>query len=149
MALKDPFAAYNAGSNVEAHMVCGLLQDAGIEAMVIEDVSQVGVWLGGTVAEIHKPQVWIERADIERARPVLTDYDRRATERRAAEKDAGGSAGPPIQVVCEECGKRSEFPANQKGSVQSCPHCRAYVDVGDDVGFEGWDGDSDEGEKQA
>jgi hypothetical protein len=138
MALRDPFAAYNAGSNVEAHIVCGLLQDAGIEALVIEDVSQVGVWAGGTVAELHKPQVWIERADIDRARPVLTDYERRSAERRAAERGER-EAGPPVEVVCEECGKRCEFPAAQKGTVQNCPHCRAYVDVGDEVGFEGWD----------
>jgi hypothetical protein len=143
MALRDPFAAYNAGSNVEAHLVCGLLRDAGVEAVVIEDVSQVGVWLGGTIAEIHKPQVWIERADIDRARPVITDYEQRAAERRAAER-AGVAAGEPIAVVCEECGKRSEFPAAQKGTVQSCPHCRAYVDVGDEVGFEGWEEDADE-----
>lgn len=138
MALRDPFAAYNAGNNVEAHLVCGLLQDAGIQAVVIEDVSQVGVWLGGTVAEIHKPQVWIERADIERARPVLTDYERRNAERWAAERGER-DAGPPVEVVCEECGKRSKFPAVQMGTTQNCPHCRAYVDVGDDVGFEGWD----------
>lgn len=139
MALRDPFAAYNAGSNIEAHLVCGLLVDAGIEAVVIEDVSQVGVWVGGTIGELHKPQVWIERADIEPARTVLTEYERRAAERRAAERDTAGSAGPPVKVVCEECGKASEFPAAQRGTVQSCPHCRAYVDVGDEVGFEGWD----------
>jgi hypothetical protein len=138
MSLRDPFAAYNAASNLEAHLVCGLLQDAGIQAVVIEDVSQVGVWLGGTVAEIHKPQVWIERADIERARPVLTDYERRNAERRAAER-AERAAGPPVEVVCEECGKRSEFPAAQNGTTQNCPHCGAYVDVGDEVGIEGWD----------
>jgi hypothetical protein len=138
MPLRDPFAAYNAGSNVEAHLVCGLLRDADIPAEVIEDVSQVGVWLGGTVAEIHKPQVWIERADLERARPVLTEYERRNAARRAAERDEGAAA-PPVAVVCEECGRRSEFPAAQKGTVQSCPHCRAYVDVGEEVGVEGWD----------
>jgi hypothetical protein len=139
MNFRDPFAAYNAGSNVEAHLVCGLLLGAGIEAMVIEDVSQVGVWLGGTVAEIHKPQVWIERADIEQARQVLTDYEQRAAARRAAGENASEVTGPPIEVCCEECGKRSEFPAAQNGTVQSCPHCRAYVDVGSDVGFEGWE----------
>lgn len=138
MALRDPFAAYDAGSNVEAHLVCGLLQDAGIPAVVVEDVSQVGVWLGGTIAEIHKPQVWIERADVERARPVLADYERRNAERRGAGRGER-AAGPPVEVVCEECGRRSEFPAAQEGTTQSCPHCRAYVDVGDDVGVEGWD----------
>jgi hypothetical protein len=93
MALRDPFAAYNAGSNLEAHLVCGLLLDSGVEAVVIEDVSQVGVWLGGTIAEIDKPQVWIERADTERARAVLSEYERRAAERRATERGEVGTAG--------------------------------------------------------
>lgn len=139
MALRDPFAAYNASSNIEAHMICGLLIDAGIEALVIEDVSQVGMSIAGPIGEVHKPQVWIERADIERARPVLTDYDKRGAERRAADRSTNGAGDPPIEVVCEECGKRSEFPAAQKGSVQNCSHCGAYVDVGDDVGFDGWE----------
>ncbi len=138
MTLCDPFAAYTAGSNFEAHLVCGLLQDTGIQAVVIEDVSQVGVWIGGTIAGIHKPQVWIEKADIERARPVLTGYERRNTERRAAERGERDT-GTPVGVVCEECGKRSEFPGALTGTTQNCAHCRAYVDVGDEVGFEGWD----------
>ncbi len=145
MALTDPFAAYNASSNIEASLVCGLLQDAGIEAVVIEDVSQVGVWWGGTVSEIHKPQIWIERSEIERARPILTEYDQRNAERRAA-KQSDNDAGPPVVVECEECGKHSEFPAAQTGTVQSCPHCRAYVDVGDDLEIEGWDESEDDPE---
>ena len=140
MALRDPFAAYNASSNVEAHMICGLLIDAGIEAVVIEETPQAGAWGWlGPLSEMHKPQVWIERADIERAAPVLTDYEKRAAERRKADQGTSGVAGPSVEVVCEGCGKRSEFPAAQKGSVQSCPHCGAYVDVGDDVGFDGWE----------
>ncbi len=134
MALRDPFAAYNAGDNIEAHLVCTMLNDAGIAAVVIEDISQAGGWLGGWIAEIHKPQVWIERADIERVKPLLDEYEHRAAERRKTESD-----GEPIEVTCEECGETSEFPATQKGSVQSCPHCGAYVDVGDEVPFEGWD----------
>ncbi len=145
MALRDPISAYNASSNVEAHMVCALLLDAGIEAVVVEETPQAGAWgWVGPLSEMHKPQVWIERADIVRAGPILTDYEKRLAERRAADQGASGEAGPPIEVVCEECGKRSEFPAAQKGSDQNCPHCRAYVDVGDDVGFEGWDAAPDE-----
>lgn len=141
--LSDPFAAYNAGSNIEAHLVCGLLREAGIQSVVIEDVSQVGVWLGGHVAEIHKPQVWIERADLERARPVLTEYDRRNAERRDAEQNLRTSE-PPIEVVCEECGKHSVFPAIQQGTTQNCTHCRAYLDVGDEATIAGWEEDAEE-----
>jgi hypothetical protein len=133
VALRDPFAAYNAASNTEAHLVCGLLNDAGIEATVIECASEIGGWVGGFIAEIHKPQVWIERADTDRAKPVLDEYERRAAERQKP------PTGEPVEVTCEECGKRSTFLASQVGSVQNCPHCNAYVDVGDDLDFEGWD----------
>lgn len=134
MALRDPFAAYNAGTNIEAHLVCRMLNEAGIEAAVIEDISAAGIEWVGLLSEIHKPQVWIERADIERAKPILDEYEQRAAERRKTESD-----GEPIDVTCEECGQTSEYPATQKGSVQSCSHCGAYVDVGDEVPFEGWD----------
>ena len=140
MAFREPFAAYNAASNVEAQIVCNLLLDEGIEAVVIEDVSAVGWGWAGPLAEVHKPQVWIERADIDRAKPVLDEYERLETERRKP------ATGEPIDVVCEECGKRSSFPTSQKGSVQNCPHCKAYVDVGDDLNIEGWDQVPDEDE---
>jgi len=142
MALRDPFAAYNAANNLEAHLVCNLLNDAGIESFVIEDLSQVGVWLGGLIPEIHKPQVWIERADIEKVKPLLEEYERRGAERQREQANA-----PPIEVVCEECGKRSSFPATQEGSLQDCPHCGASVDVGE-VAFEGWDEVSGEDEER-
>ena len=43
-----------------------------------------------------------------------------------------------MEVVCEECGQTSSFPATQQGSLQDCPHCGASVDVGE-AAFEGWD----------
>lgn len=140
MPLHDPFPAYNAASNHEAHFVRIALVEAGIEAAVVEDVSQVGVWLGGLIPEIHKPQVWIERADADRAAPILAAYERRAIQLRRPEPN-----GAPVETVCEDCGMSATFPASQAGSVQSCPHCGAYVDVGGDSGFEGWDfGDADD-----
>lgn len=127
MALRDPVAGYNAATNLEAHLICGLLRDAGIEAAAVEDVSMVGHWMGGLMPEIHKPQVWIERTDLERAKPIIDAYEQRDPQQPQRPSD-----GSPIEVTCEECGKRSQFPAEQHGSVQECPHCRAYVDVGED-----------------
>lgn len=138
MAFKDPFAAYNAASNLEAHLVCGQLQDAGIDAMVIEDVSTTGLWVGGTVSELHKPQVWIERSDIDRARPILADYEKHRAEHQAGKRADTDANAPPIEVVCEECGKLSEFPASKKGMVENCPHCHAFVDVEEDDLDEDW-----------
>jgi Putative prokaryotic signal transducing protein len=131
MTLQDPFAAYTPRNNLEAHLVCRLLRDAGIEAWAIEDLSsENGTGMGGV------PQVWIERTDIERARPVLIEYDRWNAQRRVAE---GGThdAGARVEVVCEECGERSMFPAAQTGTTQSCPSCHAYVDVETRGGLDG------------
>ncbi len=144
MALRDPIAAYNAANNLEAHFVRDLLIDAGIEASVTEDVSPVGGWVGGLVPEIHKPQVWIDRADIDRAGPVLHAYEVQAAARRGAESAKSGTAEDMIEVTCDECGKRSTFPLTQRGSVQNCAHCHAYVDVGDDGDPDAWDDGPDE-----
>ncbi|MGE5192002.1 MAG: putative signal transducing protein [Deltaproteobacteria bacterium] len=144
MALRDPIAAYNAANNLEAHFVRDLLIDAGIEASVTEDVSAVGGWVGGLVPEIHKPQVWIDRADTDRAGPVLHAYEVQAAARRGAESAKTGTTHEMVEVTCEECGKRSTFPLTQRGSVQNCPHCGAYVDVGDDGDSDAWDEPPDE-----
>ena len=124
MELNDPVAAYNAANNIEAYLVCELLQDAGINAHVVEDVSVVGIWFGGLLPEIHKPQVWIGRNDVERAKPVLTAYEDTAEKRR--QEVAGRD---PIVVTCEECGVAATFPASQIDSVQCCHNCGAFVDV--------------------
>lgn len=143
MALRDPFAVYNAANNMEASFVRDALIAAGIEAFVTEDVSQVGTWVGGLVPEIHKPQVWVERSDAERATPILNGFERRKAELRG---DVRGDSAAAIAVLCEGCGKEASFPAVQKGSVQQCPHCGAYVDVGGDEELEGWEESTAEGE---
>ena len=131
MALHDPVAVYNAANNLQAHFVRDALLDSGVDAFVTEDVSQVGTWIGGLVPELHKPQIWVERADIERAKPVLDEFERRAAELRERDAQEGLLIESTIEVFCEECGQRSTFPSTQRGSVQQCQHCRAYVDVGD------------------
>ena len=128
MGLRDPVAVYNAATNMDAQMVRNALLATGVEAHVTEDLSRAGTWVGGVISEIHKPQVWVDRCDIERAKPVLEEYERRALELQAASTDEA-AAGEAIEVVCEECGESSTFPVAQRGSVQECPHCNAYLDV--------------------
>ncbi len=133
MPLHDPVAVYN----TEALFVRDALIGAGVEAFLIEDVSQVGTWVGGMIPEIHKPQVWVARADVERAKPVLDAFERRAQQLRAAGPQTSGEA---IETVCEDCGRPASFPAEQQGSVQECPHCGAFMDVGDDAAADWEDG---------
>jgi hypothetical protein len=139
MPLHDRVAVYNAATNEEADLVRKLLVDAGVEAFVTVDDPQAGVWFAG-LADPPNPQVWVERADVERALPLLEDYERRDAPAKPVTPE-----GPPVEAVCEECGQRSVFPAAQKGSVQNCPHCHAFLDVGEeDFADEEWSESEDE-----
>jgi hypothetical protein len=130
MGLQDPVAIYNAADNFEAQLICNLLNDAGIEAYLTEDVSPVGVWLFGLLPEIHKPQVWTERANMERVKPLLDEYERQQVQRQQAEAKRI-TEGATVEASCEECGHQSVFSIALEGTVQDCPHCGAYMDVGE------------------
>ena len=138
MTLTNPVVAYTAANNVEAHMLSALLDDAGIPAVAVDDVSQVGVWIGGLASQVHKPQVWVEKVELERARAVLLDYERRNADRRALEALRVGY-GALLDVTCDACGRQLQFPAEKKGTIQSCPHCEAFVDVEVDFSSAGWE----------
>jgi hypothetical protein len=125
--MRKPIAVYNAATNIEAHAVKLLLVESGVEAFAVDDVSVVGLWAFGTLPEIHKPQVWIDEADLDRAMPILQAYEKQQVARVAAASSS--DARLSISVVCEDCGQPSEFPASDRGKIRQCPHCRNYVDV--------------------
>lgn len=130
MSLREPFAAYNASTNAEAQMIKLMLGEQGIEAYATEDFSAVGYWVGGLIPEIHKPQVWIDRADIERAGPLLAAYEQRAAALRTVDP-AEALERTVVLVVCNQCGATTPFPMVQRGSVQYCSECKGYIDVPD------------------
>ena len=41
---------------------------------------------------------------------------------------------------CWDCGQPLRFPARQRGNVQECPHCGAFVDVPGGEEFDDWRG---------
>ena len=118
MALDDPLAVYDAANDVEAQLICNILNEAGVEAYVTDDDAQVGQFM--------KPQVWVDRSAIDRAKPILEDYERRQEREVMPQAD-----GAVVESVCEECGTRTAFSASQEGTVQTCPHCGAFMDVGE------------------
>jgi hypothetical protein len=116
MALRNPVAVYNAGTNVEAHVVKLILNEAGIEAHVADDVSVVGLWAFGTLPEIHKPQRW---------RPIKTIRSGGLGLRKRRLRIRGSRSRARIAA------SQSAFPASDRGKIRQCPHCRGYVDVGE------------------
>jgi hypothetical protein len=121
MTPPDPVAFYTAQNDAEAQLLANALLALGVKAHVKE-----GAWTGRT-----RVQVWVDRADIDKAKPVLDDFERHQAQRRIGGADEA-TAGPPLELVCEKCGRSATFPAAQRGSVQDCPHCGAYLDVGQD-----------------
>ena len=122
MALIDPVKIYAASSNLEAEMIRRRLEVAGIEAHAGEDLSTVGYTMFGTIAGVFDAGVFVGRPDAVGAMEVIREYERQQAER------AGGAA---VEATCEDCGKTSAFDATQRGTVQNCPHCDAFMDVGE------------------
>jgi hypothetical protein len=96
MTLRDPVPVFDADTNLEAQLVRTLLVNAGIEAFVVEDVSYVGTFPLGTLPGINKPQVWVERDNVEKAFEFLDDYERRSEEHGDAETQ---------EPYCYHCGE--------------------------------------------
>ena len=127
MALQDPVAVYNAANNVEAQLLCNLLVDAGIEAFVTEDVSQVGVWLLGLIPEIHKPQVWVDRSNVEGAAPLIEEFDDRLIEQAGVDEVELPDETPDAssEHFCYHCGEPIAF------GVSHCTACGKALDWSD------------------
>jgi rubrerythrin len=131
MALTDPVVAYHAATNMEAQMVKMKLVEVGIEAFAAEDFSPGGYWMFGTLPMIFKAQVLVDRRDLERAKTVVAEFETAAAQRRQTSRPHSESETEVIVVRCEDCGRKSGYPASQRGTVQECPKCGAYVDVGE------------------
>jgi hypothetical protein len=136
MGLVDPVKIYAGTSNLEAQTICRLLQSAGVEAFAGEDFSPAGVWMGGTIPGVFDAGVYVSRSDAEQAMALLREHERRKAERSSGQ-------GPEVETTCDDCGKRATFPAAQRGTVQNCPHCGAYLDVGEEDLPGGWGEESE------
>ena len=124
--LADPVVAYTSNGNLEAHSAVTWLESNGIPAHAVEDNSGASLFQFGTISQFHKPQVFVDRPDLDRARQLLRQFELQRQTRRRELADA-----PAIASQCEECGESSEFPATQNGTTQNCPKCNAYMDVGE------------------
>ena len=127
--MQNPIPIYTAPNNAEAQLVRVLLEEEGIEAKAVDDLALVGLWVMGTIPGDHQPMVFVDRSQAEAAAAVIRQYEERLKQERGG-SPAPGNDALDIEVACEKCGKKSLFKAGQRGTIQSCPHCGAYLDVG-------------------
>ena len=133
MALQDPIHIYDAENNNDAVLVQMFLERNGIEAFFVDDTPVFTTWMFGTLPGIYRPRIWVDRADAERARALIIEFEQ---QNRSRDSEQRSDTRDRISVSCEECNRTSTFPISQRGTVQDCPHCGAYVDVGDVESFE-------------
>ncbi len=129
MFYRDPMCVFVASDAGQAAAVVNWLEQQDVPARMMDTMTMGGLegltgWVGVSARGI---EVWVLRqADAERAKALVAEHHQAIT--ALLEKKA--SAGP-VFADCEECGHRSVFAGDQRGTVQNCPHCGRYMDVPD------------------
>ena len=134
MELHDPVAIYTAASDLEAYEIVELLQGSEIPAQVIEDMNL----LDGLNPPVHAAKVWVSSRDMERATAVTQAYEARIQQRELAHHVPVDLQSEWIDARCDKCGTVTRYAPIQKGTVENCPKCYAFIDIGSDVDFDDW-----------
>ncbi len=121
----DPTCVHRAADLGEADIVAAWLAEQGITPLV-KDYAAVSLY-GLVVSSPRGVEVCVvDEEQRKRATDLLREHVAEIAARKSAE-----ATGPPIPILCKACGRTTSFPHGQRGSVQSCPYCRAYMDVPD------------------
>ena len=133
MAYRDPRCVMVADSIEQADIVAAFLGERDIRAQVMNRHTRGGLagfsMFAHNGVSIDGMEVWV--LDIEQA-PIAIELLAEQEMKRTTRETAREISGEPVIVVCEDCGTEATFPPAQRGSVQECPNCSAYIDVGDD-----------------
>lgn len=113
----SPVTVYEAWDARQAHLVCQILADEAIEARVASDALEIG--LGDIPFQHATCPVMVRRADLERARAILADFDARLAERVAGGPDTRQDQDQPY---CYHCGE----PVT--AGEPRCPNCGQELD---------------------
>ena len=135
MELNDPVAVYTAGNNLDAHQLVLALQAVEIESQVIEDNSTA---VGVINSQIHKTRIWVSKVDVAKAAEIIQEFELRNFQRFQTREVAVDLKSEWIDATCDKCRTVTRFAPIQKGTIVNCPHCFAFMDVGDDVDFDDW-----------
>lgn len=110
---------YTGRDELDAHFVKGLLLQQGIVSVVQGGALQE-TWGGLNLTDEALPSVWVEDADVERAKPIIEEYKQRDQADAALEVGNDGERDPiPPRPTwtCAQCGEKVEEQFTQ------CWHC--------------------------
>lgn len=128
MPHRDPRCVHFARTMSEAVITVSTLVMHGIPARVIDEMTGGG--LGGLTVfgsdTAGGIAVWVDDpAQADEARELLLEMKDQIIE-RSTRKESG-----PLLVVCDKCGKEHEYEGAYRGTVQECPSCGHFLDIGE------------------
>jgi len=115
---------YRALDVAEADIVAAWLGDQGVTVHVKNRYSAINVFVPSVAAPKGIEVCVVDPSQAEQAKALVRQH----LEERKERTDEPPS-GRTIEALCEGCEKSSRFPFEQRGTVQTCPHCRQYLDV--------------------
>lgn len=118
--ISSPVCVELAQTNVDAQLKAILLNEAGIRAVAVDDISLGGYFALGAIRNIHRPQVFVDKSQLAAAREVL------ARQGELSVEEAPGA-------FCYHCGV--ELPSDQE--TFSCPECHGLLRDSDDAEVQG------------
>ncbi len=130
MTYRDPRCVMVADSFGAAAVVVSWLEKHDIQAEVMNQSTSEAlsaIYVGGVSS--NGIEVWVlDSEQVPRAIELLAEQEMLRTTRTAARQ----AIGEPIDALCEDCGTATTFPPEMAGTVQDCPNCGAYLDVGEE-----------------
>ena len=106
MANSELIEVYSAAHLYEAHFIKSALEDAGIEARVVE--SPLLTALGELPASAVAPRVWVRAEAFDQAKKIVLDYEARRRVPKA----------PASEWKCNSCGELND------SSFEICWNCQ-------------------------
>ena len=137
MFYRDPKCVFVANDVAHAAATVNWLEHQDVRAQVMDSLTHGGLdglnaWTGVSARGI---EVWVlDPSDVDRAKTLVAQHQKTLESLLVKKASAG-----PVSAHCEECGREGTFPGEHRGTVQTCPHCGAYLDVPD--------GDEDTGDE--
>jgi hypothetical protein len=119
---RDLICVYRAADMGEADIVAAWLDDQGIAVHIKNRHAAEMLQTPFIVAPKGIEVCVTDPQQADQAKTLVREHLQHRREKTA-------EPGRTIEAVCEECGKASRFPFEQRGTVQTCPHCRRYLDV--------------------
>lgn len=119
----EPVVIRRTATVEEAQIIVAWLDEQGVEAVVV-DQANPGVFAFGVTDNEGIAIAVPDEESARRAKSILEEHDRQQVESTLPDTPI-----EKVDVVCDACKTTTTFTGEQRGTVQECGECGAYLDV--------------------